>query len=76
MKPESPERDTLGRRIRERRVRAGLTQQQLADMVNRHRVTITRIERDKKRPSGLLVTALAQNLGVPRDALDPDGITL
>lgn len=73
---DAPGVDSLGRRVREQRIRAGLTQQQLADLVKRHRVTITRIEIDKKRPSPLLVTSLAKALNVSRDALDPQGVTL
>lgn len=67
---------TIGRRVREQRIRAGLTQDQLAEKVARHRVTIARIETDAKRPSGLLVTAMAKALDIPRDAIDPEGVTL
>lgn len=66
----------LARRVRELRIRAGLTQADLAGRVGKTRPTITRIERGWIRPSGLLVSHIARELGVDRESIDPDGVTL
>jgi transcriptional regulator with XRE-family HTH domain len=54
------------RRIRQHR---GLTQQQLADLVGAHRLTIVRLETDTLRPGVDLLEALAKALRVKVTAL-------
>ena len=50
--------------IRKLRMKAGLTQEQLAEKVGAHRTTITNLERDGHRPAHPLACSLAEFFGV------------
>lgn len=53
------------RTLRTLRERRGLTQQQVADLVGVHRVTIVKIENEKLKPGVDLLESLAKVLRVP-----------
>ena len=55
---------SFGKRLKELRVAAGLTQAQLAEKVGRHRESIAFLEADKNDPGWASVQALAAALGV------------
>lgn len=56
---------TLGKRIRELRLAAGLTQAELARRTGIHRPNIARVEAGRHTPSLETLTRLAQAIGVP-----------
>lgn len=60
---------TLGRRIRERRIAAGLTLEQLATAVDRAPSQVSAIENGKREPRLPLLRAFAEALSVPVDDL-------
>jgi transcriptional regulator with XRE-family HTH domain len=64
---------TFGARLRCARELAQMTQQQLADEVKLHRVTLNQYENDKKVPSVEVAWALADALGVALDELRERG---
>ena len=71
-------RDDLGRRIREHRDAAGLTQAELSSRAGIGRVTLTRIEKGEHSPRAETLTAIARVLEVeveglilPRDRRSP-----
>ena len=59
----------LGNRLKEERVRAGLTQAELAARVRVSRKTVNTIENRVFIPSALLALRLARALGTPVDRL-------
>lgn len=59
-------KDGLGERIRRARVKAGLTQQQLADKLGLTRPTITQWETGATTPHAKKLEELAKALGLPR----------
>ncbi len=63
----------IGDRVKELRQRKALTQEQLAEAVGRNRSTISMIEANRNTPQPGTIRRLADNLGVPPEALtDPD----
>lgn len=56
--------ETIGTRVREKRVSRGLTQEQLAAKSGVSQPTISRIERDGCEPGVRSLRALATHLGV------------
>ena len=62
-------RATLGRRIREQRQAAGLSQQELAQRSSIGRVTLARVESGKQSPRFNTLSAIAAALGVAVDDL-------
>jgi len=64
----SPQR-AFGARIRELRMAAGLTQEDLADRCGLFRTYMSRIETGKANPTLTMIHALATSLAVPVTAL-------
>lgn len=62
-------RTSLGKTIRELRLKAGLTQQQLAERANITMQTLSRLENDKSNPYVPTVEAIAMALGVDSKSL-------
>jgi transcriptional regulator with XRE-family HTH domain len=61
----------IGKRLKDLRFRAGLTQQELADEAGTTQTTVARIERDAVEPEVTTIRKLAKALGVtPGDLLD------
>jgi transcriptional regulator with XRE-family HTH domain len=61
----------IGKRLKDLRWRAGLTQQELADKAGTTQTTVARIERDAVEPEVTTVRKLAEALSVtPGDLLD------
>lgn len=56
---------TLGAALKRCRISAGLTQQQLAEMVGVDHTFISHLERDRKDPSVKLLRRIASATGVP-----------
>jgi transcriptional regulator with XRE-family HTH domain len=68
---------TLGERLKVLRVKAGLTQQQLAAALSTDQTLISTWERDRARPSAAALGALAQFFSSTPEALDSgEGFTL
>ncbi len=61
---------TLGERLKFLRVKAGLTQQQLASALGTDQTLISTWERDRARPSAAALAALAAHFGATVEALD------
>jgi uncharacterized protein len=60
----------IGKNLKDRRFRAGLTQQELADKAGTTQTTVARIERDAVEPEVTTIRKLAQALDVtPGDLL-------
>lgn len=59
----------IGKRIAEIRKERGLNQEQLAEMANIHRVSLSRIESGAVDPAMQTIKSLADALGVPADVL-------
>ena len=66
--PYSPQR-AFGYRIRELRLSAGMTQEDLADRCGLFRTYMSRIETGKANPTLTMIHALATSLGVAVPAL-------
>ena len=64
-------RSGFGRRLRELREAAGLTQHELAEKAGCHKQTITKLEAEAQEPAWPLVLALTQALGVTCEAFAP-----
>lgn len=62
-------REVLAANVPRLRRQQRLSQQQLADAVGIHRVTLARIETRRVTPTADVLFALADELGVPADAL-------
>lgn len=61
----------LGKHIKELRENAGLTQTQLAEMCDKERQNIYRLEKGKMNPTAYYLTEIAEGLGIPpKDLLD------
>lgn len=60
---------TLGERIKQARVDAGLTQQQLGDIVNVNKSTIAGYESGNREPDALKIIKIAKALNVTGDYL-------
>lgn len=60
-----PTREILGNNVLEFRKAAGLTQQELAELVGVHKSTISRVERHLEMPSAVLMWRIAKELGEP-----------
>jgi transcriptional regulator with XRE-family HTH domain len=61
----------IGKTLKDRRFRAGLTQQELADKAGTTQTTVARIERDAVEPEVTTIRKLAEALGLtPGDLLD------
>jgi transcriptional regulator with XRE-family HTH domain len=61
----------IGKRLKDLRFRAGLTQQELADRAGTTQTTVARIERDMVEPEVTTIRKLAEALGAtPGDLLD------
>ncbi|MWB99958.1 helix-turn-helix transcriptional regulator [Agromyces seonyuensis] len=67
--PPEPDALTLGRRIRDRRLAAGLTLEQLAAAVDRAPSQISMIETGKREPKLTMLRAIALALGTTIDEL-------
>lgn len=61
----------ISKRIRDLRIAAGLTQEQLADRSGLTQSHICRLERGEHSPNGLTLSKIAKGLGVPITDLDP-----
>ena len=61
--------ESFGQRLRRLRKKAGLTQEELAEIAQFDRKTIQRWELDKRQPSIEFVKRLAEALGVPQSEL-------
>jgi DNA-binding XRE family transcriptional regulator len=64
-------RVSLGRRIRELREAAGMTQEEVANAAGIGRVTLVRIERGEQSPRYQTLVSLARALGLPLAQLIP-----
>ncbi len=62
----------IGARLRNRRLRAGLTQQELADKAGTTQTTVARIERDAVEPEVTTIRKLSRALGVTPADLIPE----
>lgn len=60
---------SLGERIKQARIAAGLTQQQLGDAISVNKSTIAGYERDGREPDALKLIAIAKVLNVTGDYL-------
>jgi transcriptional regulator with XRE-family HTH domain len=61
----------IGKKLKDKRFRAGLTQQQLADKSGLTQTTVARVERDMVEPEVTTVRKLSQALGITiSDLLD------
>jgi transcriptional regulator with XRE-family HTH domain len=58
----------FGRRLREVREAKGLSQQQLADLVGLHVMSVSKLERGVQEPAWPLVVSIADALGVTCEA--------
>ncbi len=67
-KRPSPER-AFGLVLRSRRMRAGVSQERLAELADLHRTYVSQIERGMKSPSLRVIIAIAAALGVPAHIL-------
>lgn len=59
----------LGENLKSLRIKKGLTQQQLADLLKINRVTYTQYELDKREPDNTTLIALADFFNVSTDYL-------
>ncbi len=66
--PVSPQR-AFGARVRELRLAAGMTQDDLSERCGLFRTYVSRIETGQANPSLTMIHALAVSLGVPIPAL-------
>ncbi len=69
MDTDEPTQITLGRRIKERRLILGLTQQELADALNFTPQHISALEQGQRNPSISSLARFAEELGVTVDYL-------
>lgn len=67
-------REEFAENLRERRVRAGLSQEALADACDLHRTEISLLERSKRSPRLETIVILARGLGLKSSAQLLDGI--
>lgn len=68
-----PDWQELGRRIRNRRRRLGLTQEELGERAGLHYSYVGQVERGDKTPSLRALNKLATALGMPLEALLEEG---
>jgi transcriptional regulator with XRE-family HTH domain len=61
----TPECQALGRRIKELRVQAAITQEELADRAGLFRTYLSRIERGSANPTLSMLHALSAAFGIP-----------
>lgn len=54
----------IGQRIREARKAKGLRQEDLANLINTHRVTLAHVERGQRQPNADFIAAVAKALGL------------
>lgn len=66
-------KEDLGLRIKTMRMSRGLTQQQLAEMINQSQSSITMYETGRREPEMDVLEALADVFNVPMAALMPQG---
>lgn len=66
------DRPVFGRRLRELREQAGLTQKELADRAGLHLSAITRFEQGIREPTWSTVRSLGQVLGVSCEAFNQE----
>ena len=64
-----PENETLGQRIRRLRKKLGLSQEELAEKVNVHAVTVSKWETEEQTPKTLILKRLAAALKVSEEEL-------
>jgi transcriptional regulator with XRE-family HTH domain len=62
----------FGRRLREVRTRAGISQEKLAELAGLHRTYVSSVERGERNISLVNIENLANALGVPMAELMPD----
>ena len=62
----------IGRRLKNRRLRAGLTQEELARKAGTTQTTVARIERDAVEPEVTTIRKLAGALGITPADLIPE----
>jgi transcriptional regulator with XRE-family HTH domain len=67
-------REQFAENLRERRARAGLSQEALADVCDLHRTEISLLERSKRSPRLETIVILARGLGLPASGDLLDGI--
>ena len=60
---------SLGERIKEARLNAGLTQQELGELIGVRKQTITGYEKGEREPDAIKLNKIAQVLGVSGDYL-------
>jgi transcriptional regulator with XRE-family HTH domain len=65
-------RHLLGKAVRRERLRAGLSQEELADLAGLDRTYIGGIERGERNPGVIALQKVATGLGVPLGALFAD----
>jgi transcriptional regulator with XRE-family HTH domain len=63
---------TMGERIRTLRMQWGWTQEQLGSALNTDQTAVSAWERDKARPSGAALSAIARLAGLSVEVLDSD----
>lgn len=63
-------KETFGGRLKRLREEASLTQQELADRAEMHRLGVAKLERDERQPSWATVQALAAALGLGCSAFE------
>ena len=59
----------FGQVVREARLKAGFSLEELADLAELHRTYVSLLERGERNPSLLVVTAIAGALGMKTSAL-------
>lgn len=62
----------FGKRLREVREEAGISQEKLAELAKLHRTYVSSVERGKNNISLVNIERLAEALGVPMGDLMPD----
>lgn len=68
----SPDQERFGRNVRDARLRAGLTQEQVGERSGVHMTEVSRIERAARDPKVSTVIRLARAVEVPPAALLED----
>ncbi len=68
-------REQFAENLRERRIRAGLSQEALADACDLHRTEISLLERSKRSPRLETIVILARGLGLKSSGQLLEGIS-
>lgn len=74
--PKKADPTGFGLRLKELREAAGLSQQELADRIGFHKLSVAKIEQGIREPTWASVLALANALGVTSDAFAKEPTTV